>query len=98
MAVIVERAKRARVRARTNTYGKANHDAGEVAHALSLGADQHLAAQQVEGLNAGVPSYRGGDARVASDLLHPVLMNVAVSANTCMPRLRLPGPFRSESL
>ena len=61
-------------------FGKAHHDAGEVAHALSLGANQHLAAQQVEGLNTGGALVQGCNARVARDLLHPVLVNVAVAA------------------
>ena len=58
----------------------AQHDAREFAHTLSLGADQYLAAKQVECLNAGGAFVQGGDACITGDLLHAVLVNVAVPA------------------
>jgi hypothetical protein len=59
---------------------QAQNGAAEITHALALGAQQHLAAQQVQRLDAGGAFVQRGDAGIAGDLLHAVFADVAVAA------------------
>ena len=59
--------------------GKAQHLLGEVAYALTTGGQQHFAAQQIERLDAGGAFIQRGNARIAGNLLHAMLFDVAVA-------------------